>query len=187
MTISVDLEFKELKEKLKQFEGEMPKNIVKKMMAAVFSKMRIDARKAVPRKTGRLRDYINYWKFNDWAGGLTTWNKKKGEGVKKSGFYGSFHEYGAPDIHAKEDGTKTIRYIVKKTGTPVIYENKYLTFKINGVWKKVEATRGVPKKPFMQPSFDKYFAGNAELGIKIMNEKLQKEMDRIINKGDTKT
>ena len=185
MTISFDLEFKALKEKLEHFEQEMPKTIVKKMMTAAFSKMRQEARNIAPVKTGRLKSSINYWAFKDWSGSLTSWPKSK-KGGKNTGFHASFIEDGVQRNQAKADGTKDIRFINKK-GTPVIYENKYMTFKINGEWKKVSAVNSRPKRPFMRPTFDRYFGGNAELGIKLMDQKLQQEMNRILNDNGGKT
>jgi hypothetical protein len=163
MTFSVDLEFKEFKKQIEQFQYEMPK-IAKKMMTAVFSEMRKNARAAAPRDSGKLRRSINYFAFDDWEGRLTTWNKGKNGTAKNYGFYSSFQETGV-EIHAKKE--------------------EYLTFKINGEWKKVKSVR-IPAKPFMRPSFDKYFAGNAALGIRIMDMKLQQEMNRIIEKKEGK-
>jgi hypothetical protein len=177
MTISIALEFKELKKQLEEFEYELPKNIVKKMMTAVFTPMRRDARKIAPERSGRLKAGLKYWAFNDWAGALTTWGKKKG-GVKTSIFYASTVEHGAQVHHAK---SHLINYVNKKNRKHVLYQNKYLTFKINGEWKKVKSVN-IPAKPFMQPSFNKYFGGDATLGLQIMDRILQKEMAKILDK-----
>jgi hypothetical protein len=178
MTFSVDLEFKEFKERIEQFQHEMPR-IAKKMLTAVFSRMKKDAKENAPVRTGRLQNSVDFHSFNDWSGSLTTWKKNKKSGLKNLGFHASFYEDGVAGIRAKDNGTKTIRFINKR-GTPVMYENKYLTFKINGEWKKVSARGGTPKKPFMRPVFDTYFGGGAELGIKLMDKRLQKEMDKIL-------
>jgi hypothetical protein len=163
MTLSVDLEFKEFKKLIEQFKYEMPK-ISKKMMTAVFSEMRKDARALAPRNTGRLKRAINYYAFDDWSGRLTTWNKGKDGPAKNYGFYASFQEKGAEIFPRKK---------------------KYLTFKINNEWKKVPSVR-LSKRPFMEPAFDKYFGGGGGLGLKLMNKKLQEEMNRILEKNGGK-
>ncbi|MDR1956889.1 MAG: hypothetical protein LBQ30_08555 [Treponema sp.] len=178
MTISTDLEFEDFKQRIEQFEHEMPK-IAKKMMNAVFTPMRSVARRLarskLKRGRGRLFGSINYWAFDDWSGSITTRKNAR----KDSAFYASFDERGIPNIQAKNE--REITYTRKKTGTIVHAKVKYLTFKINGQWKRVSSV-SLPARPFMQPAFNTYFGGSGERAKKLMDARLQKEMNRILEK-----
>lgn len=111
------------------------------------------------KRTGRLQKSINYWAFDDWSGAITTKQKTK----RNSGWYASFLENGTM-IRAKED--------------------KYLTFKVNGEWKKVKSV-AVSPRPFMKPVFDSYFDGGGSKAKKLMDEKLQQEMEKLLTTGNS--
>jgi hypothetical protein len=154
---NIVLDTKELDKLIADIKGRIPK-IAKYMIAAAADKAKQDEKKITPVRTGKLKRSIDKYAFNDWGVQLTTRRKKEG----RSGWYGSFIEKGA---------TRTAR------------NAKYLTFKINGEWKKVASTTS-PPKPFLRPVFDDYFiANNGAKARKIMDEKLQKELDKL-NGGD---
>ncbi|MDR3170320.1 MAG: hypothetical protein LBU17_01690 [Treponema sp.] len=164
--MTIDLEFKEFKQRIEQFEYEMPK-IAKKMMTAALVRARSYAKKIAQNRfhkadytgrnkpPGQLLRAINYWAFDDWVGALTTRKSAKTNNC----FYASI----------LEDGTT----ILPKKG-------KYLFFRINGQLRKVPSVTIRPR-PFMRPAFDDFFVkSGGSKAMVIMDKRLQKEMDRIL-------
>jgi hypothetical protein len=140
------------------FGKRMPK-IIKRLMAGVFKELRKDtrrkARAAFTSRSGRLVRSIQYWAFNDWSGAITTRQNVK----SNSGWYSKMVEEG----HVSQ---------VKE-------EEKYLTFKINGEWKKVKSVNAAPR-PFMKPSFNDYWVKNDGAKAKgIINKILSQEIDKL--------
>ena len=157
----VKFDHKEFDKLVEKFEGKMPK-IIKRLMAAVFSNLRKDTRKrgrtAFTSRSGKLIRSINYWAFSDWSGAITT----KQKASSNSGWYSRMLEEG----HTSQ----------------VKDEEKYLTFKVNGEWKKVKSVRVSPR-PFMKPSFNEYWVVNGGAKAKaIINGLLQKELDKLDKK-----
>jgi HK97 gp10 family phage protein len=155
--MNIEFNTDDFDKKIKEVEKKIPK-IAKKMLSAALGKAKTDtkrkARSMFPGGTGRLNKSINTTVFDDWRGALTT--KKKSR--KDSGWYANFLEKGA---------TRTAK------------NGKYLTFKINGEWKKARSTT-VPPRPFLRPTFDSYFVNNGgEKARKIMDDKLQQEISKI--------
>jgi hypothetical protein len=160
--MNIEFDYKEFEKQVTSIRGKIPK-IAKKMMAAVFTPMRNEVRRKVSsmfkKRTGRLRRSINYWAFDDWSGAVTTKQKAKGN----SAWYASFLENGTT-INAKD--------------------GKYLTFKVNGEWKKVKSVTA-PSRPFMKPVFESYFGGSGEKAKKLMDKKLQSEIEKLLE-GESK-
>ncbi|MDR1301540.1 MAG: hypothetical protein LBK43_03605 [Treponema sp.] len=57
----------------------------------------------------------------------------------------------------------------------------YASFLEKGLAKK-----NIKARPFMKPSFDRYFGGDAKKGMALMDKRLQTEMERIIEKNQGK-
>jgi hypothetical protein len=132
-------------------------------MAGVFSNLRKDTRNkgraAFTSRSGRLIRSITYWAFSDWAGAITT-KQKLGT---NSGWYSRMVEEG----HTSQ----------------VKDNDKYLTFKINGEWKKVKSVRVAPR-PFMKPPFNEYWVKNdGAKATAIIKGLLQKELDKLESEG----
>jgi hypothetical protein len=78
--INISVDTKEFEVRIEMLKNELPKNIGKKLMRLVFSKMRNDIRKNIrsnfKRRKGWLRAGVNFWAFNDFAGSIFTKNSK---------------------------------------------------------------------------------------------------------------
>jgi hypothetical protein len=164
--MQIDFETKEFEQQINALQTNMPK-IAKKMMTAALVGARGYAKKIAKNRfhkadytsrnkpPGQLLRAINYWSFDDWSGALTTRKSAKTNNC----FYASI----------LEDG----KTIVPKKG-------KYLFFKINGQFRKVPSVT-IPPRPFMRPAFDSFFIkSGGSKARKIMDKRLQKEMDRIL-------
>jgi hypothetical protein len=156
--LTVKFDYKEFNKLMEKFKDKAPK-IIKRLMAGVFKLLRKDARKkaraSFTSRTGRLVRSIQYWAFNDWSGAITTKQNAK----TNSGWYSRMVEEG----HTSQ----------------VKDEEKYLTFKVNGEWKKVKRVSAAPR-PFMKPPFNEYWVKNDGSKAKaIINGLLQKELDKL--------
>ncbi|MDR0411248.1 MAG: hypothetical protein LBH75_04655 [Treponema sp.] len=149
---------------------ELPK-VGKKMMAAVFSRIRRDVRTNIranfKRDTGFLYKNINYYAFEDFGGMITTMDGKSEE-KRKITFYASFLEHGF-SVSPKGDGYLTIPH--KKGGV------------FAGFRKERSFT--VPPRPFFEPVVNDWFSGRGGKAERLMDEILQKEINKYVEKRGT--
>jgi hypothetical protein len=149
-----DLNTKNFESKLRLFSSSLG-NIFKELMATVGKEMveETKGRTTFADGTGRLFNSINFIPTD--TGGVLTTRKSLS---KPNVYYARFVE---------KD-----RYIKPKKG-------KYLTFKINGEWKRVESvhTRG---RPFMTPVFNEYWEGQNAKGYKALADSLHKKMNEYL-------
>jgi pullulanase/glycogen debranching enzyme len=150
MQSNSSLDSKEFESKLKVFSSGLG-NIARDILKKIGEQMSTEARAGVPRATGKLARAINFLIIDSSSAALTT-----RKNIKKSNvYYAKFVEHGA-DIKAKR--------------------KEYLTFKINGEWKKVKSVRLAPK-PFMRPVWDKYWDGLNSKGYELMAKELENKMN----------
>jgi hypothetical protein len=149
-----DLDSKRFEEQLKIFSSSLG-GIFKELMKSVGEEMVADtkARTLFTNRTGKLFNAINFIPTDN--GGVLTTRKNLN---KSNVYYARFVERGA-DIKAKK--------------------GKYLTFKINGEWKKVPSVRVRPR-PFMEPVFEEYFGSDSGKGYKALADALQKKMNEFL-------
>jgi hypothetical protein len=146
-----DLDTKKFENQLRIFSSSLG-GIFKELMATVGKEMVADtkANTTFTNRTGKLFNAINFIATDN--GGVLTTRKNLN---KSNVYYARFVEKGA-DIKAKK--------------------GKYLTFKINGEWKKVPSVRVRPR-PFMTPVFNEYWEGENAKGYRALQEALQKKME----------
>jgi hypothetical protein len=146
-----DLDTKKFENQLRIFSSSLG-GIFKELMATVGQEMVAEtkARASFTNRTGRLFNAINFIPTDN--GGVLTTRKTL---TKPNVYYARFVEGGA-NIKAKK--------------------GKYLTFKINGEWKKVESVRTRPR-PFMTPVFNEYWEGENTKGYRALQDALQKKME----------
>lgn len=151
-----DLKSKHLEGQLKLFSSSLG-NIFKELMVVVGKEMETDtkekARSAFNSRTGKLLNAIHFIP-TDTGGALTTKKNLNRANI----WYANIVENGA-DIKAKK--------------------GKYLTFKINGEWKKAPSVRVRPR-PFMKPVFEEYWEGTNSKGYKALADALQKKMEEFL-------
>jgi hypothetical protein len=154
MKFQSDLNSKNFENKLKIFASSLG-GIFKELMATVGKEMVAESksRATFTNRTGKLFNSINFIATND--GGILTTRKNN----KSNVYYARMIE---------KD-----RYIKPKKA-------KYLTFKINGQWKKVSSVR-VRGRPFMTPVFNEYWEGTNSKGYKALSEALQQKMESYLN------
>jgi hypothetical protein len=68
---------------------------------------------------------------------------------------------------------------VEKARTIKPKKGKYLTFKINGEWRKAESVQ-TRARPFMTPVFDEYWEGANSKGYKALADALKKKMEEYL-------
>jgi hypothetical protein len=149
-----DLETKNFESKLRLFSSSLG-NIFKELMAAVGKEMVDEAKSGASfnNRTGKLFKAINFIPADN--GGVFTTKKTLN---KTNVFYARMVE---------KD-----RFIKPKKG-------KYLTFKINGEWKKVESVY-VRGRPFMKPVFEEYWEEQNAKGYKILVDALRKKINEYL-------
>jgi hypothetical protein len=147
---SADFDSKNIENKLRIFSSSLG-GIFKELMKSVGQEMVADtkARASFTNRTGKLFNAITFIPTDN--GGVLTTRKNLN---KSNVYYARFVEGGA-DIKAKK--------------------GKYLTFKINGEWKKVPSVKVRPR-PFMNPVFDEYWESDNGKGYKALSDSLQKKM-----------
>jgi hypothetical protein len=147
---SADLDSKNFENKLRIFSSSLG-GIFKELMKSVGQEMVADtkARATFHNRTGKLFNAINFIPTDN--GGVLTTRKTL---AKPNVYYARFVEGGA-NIKAKK--------------------GKYLTFRINGEWKKVPSVNIRPR-PFMKPVFEEYFGSENGKGYKALADALQKKM-----------
>jgi hypothetical protein len=147
------LDSKHLENKLKIFSSGLG-NIFIKLLKPVGEAMAEEAKSGAPIRTGALRNAIKFIITEN--GGILTTRKS----LKKSNiWYSNIVENGA-NIKPKKA--------------------KYLTFKINGEWKKVSSVN-VRARPFMKPVIDEYFWNQSSKGYKRLTEELEKIVNEEIS------
>jgi hypothetical protein len=151
---SADLDSKNFENKLRIFSSSLG-GIFKELMKPVGQEMVADtkARATFTNRTGKLFNAINFIPTDN--GGVLTTRKTLG---KPNVYYARFVEGGA-DIKAKK--------------------GKYLTFKINGEWKKVPSVKIRPR-PFMKPVFESYWGGENAKGYKALQDALQQKINEFL-------
>jgi hypothetical protein len=149
-----DLDSKNFENKLRIFSSSLG-GIFKDLMKSVGQEMVADtkSRTTFNNRTGKLFNAINFIPTDN--GGVLTTRKNLN---KSNVHYARFVEKGA-DIKAKK--------------------GKYLTFKINGEWKKVPSVKVRPR-PFMTPVFEEYWEGENAKGYKALSNALQKKMNEFL-------
>jgi hypothetical protein len=151
---SADLDSKNFENKLRIFSSSLG-GIFKELMKSVGQEMVADtkSRAAFHNRTGKLFNAINFIATDN--GGILTTRKTLS---KPNVYYARFVEGGA-NIKAKK--------------------GKYLTFRINGEWKKVPSVNIRPR-PFMKPVFDEYWEGENAKCYKALSDALQKKMSEYL-------
>jgi hypothetical protein len=151
---SADLNSKQFENKLKLFSSSLG-GIFKELMTTVSQEMVAEtkSRTTFTNRTGKLFNSINFIPTEN--GGVLTTRKTLN---KSNVYYARFVE--------KE------RNIKPKKG-------KYLTFKINGEWKKVESVH-IRARPFMTPVFNEYWEGQNSKGYQALANALQKKMNEYL-------
>jgi hypothetical protein len=164
MRISITADTKEFEKKIASFKNDMPK-IAKKLMAYVFTKMRQDIRKGLKanfkRRKGWLLRSITYYAFNDFSGSIFSRNSKK-QPVK----YASVLENGA--IITPKKGKYLYIYGGKNDkGKTILYKKERVT---------------IPPRPVWGPVANDYWGGGGFKAARLMDEGLQKEINKHIEK-----
>jgi lysophospholipase L1-like esterase len=152
---SADLNTKSFENKLKIFSSSLG-GIFKELMETVGKEMveETKGRTTFANRTGKLFNAINFISTD--TGGILTTRKT----LNKSNVW-----------YAR---------MVEKDRNIKPKKAKYLTFKINGEWKKVSSIR-VRGRPFMTPVFDEYWEGPNAKGYKALADALQKKLEDVLN------
>jgi hypothetical protein len=152
--LEAKLDSKHFENQLKVFSSGLG-GIFKELLADVGKQMvdevKSNASSAFTSRTGKLAHAVNFISFDEKVGVLTTRKTLN----KANVYYARFVENGA-NIKAKK--------------------GKYLTFKVNGEWKKVESVRTRPR-PFMTPVFNDYFESEGGKGYKLLADALERKME----------
>jgi hypothetical protein len=145
---SGELDSRHFENKLRVFASGLG-NVFKELMSEVGKKMVAEAQTRAPNRTGRLARSINFIATEN--GGVFTTRKNLN---RSNVWYSNIVEHGT-NVRAKK--------------------KKYLVFKVNGEWKKVESV-GAKPRPFMKPVFDDYFGENGK-GYRLLAEALERKME----------
>jgi hypothetical protein len=146
---STDFDSRNFENKLKIFSSSLG-GIFKELMKSVGEKMVTEAKGLAPSRTGKLRNNINFLVNNDTEFIFTT-----RKSLKKSNVWYS--------------------RLVEKNRIIKPKKGKYLTFKINGEWKKVSSVN-VKGQPYMTPVYESYWEGNGK-GYQELANALKKKME----------
>lgn len=147
--ISASIETNNFEQKLRILSSGLG-NIFNDLLREVGNEMTADAKANAPVSSGNLRDNIRFI-IKDNTGALTTRKSLNRSNI----WYARMVE---------------AHRIIKPKG------DKYLTFKINGEWKKVKSVT-VPGKPFMTPVYDDYFGNENGKGFKKLQEALLRKIE----------
>jgi hypothetical protein len=163
INIKIDT-IKDFEKKIQKFRADIPK-IGKKIMVYLFQKMRNDIKKNIRadfrRHKGWLLKNLNYWAFDDLSGSIFTRNSKQ-----QGTHYASVLENGGT-IKPKNG-----KYLVFYRGKTA--EGKVALIKAESVT--------IPPQPFFGPVVNDYWGGGGFKAGKIMDEGLQKEINKYIEK-----
>jgi hypothetical protein len=162
--VNIKVDTGDFEKKIKYLEKDMPK-IAKKLMAYVFNKMRRDIRANIKsnfqRHKGWLLSGISYFAFNDFSGAIFSKNSKK-QGVQ----YASVLEDGA--VITPKNGKYLYFYKgVDDKGKKILIKTKSAT---------------ITPKPFFGPVVNDYWGNGGFKASSLMNEGLQKEINKYIEK-----
>jgi hypothetical protein len=151
---SADLNTKSFENKLKIFSSSLG-GIFKELMETVGKEMVAEtkSRTTFTNRTGKLFNAINFIPTD--TGGVLTTRKN----LNKSNVWYS--------------------RMVEKDRNIKPKKAKYLTFKINGEWKKVPSVH-VKGRPFMTPTFNDFWEGPNAKGYKALADALQKKMENYL-------
>jgi hypothetical protein len=191
-----------------KFREELP-NVGKKMMTAVFTRMRQEIRNNIranfKRDRGFLLNNLNYYAFKDFGGGFVSMHKKnrntKGGNMLGATFYASFLEHGVQvtaknkyvTVPVKDGGAapslgKKAAVPVKKGGAALSLGKKAPSLEkkvkkdYTGIsFRKVKSFL-IPPRPFFEPVINAWFGGKGTKAEKMMDEVLQKEINKYIEK-----
>jgi hypothetical protein len=146
-----ELDSKNFENKLRIFSSSLG-GIFKELMKTVGQEMVADTktRATFSNKTGKLFNSINFILTE--TGGVLTTRKT----LNKSNVW-----------YAR---------MVEKDRNIKPKKAKYLTFKINGEWKKVSSVH-IKGRPFMTPVYEDYFGSENGKGYKALAEALRKKME----------
>lgn len=151
INLDIEIDEKEFLKRLGDMDNKMPQ-IARKMMNRVNAKIKSDAKKEIKSRGWDTSSDESAYK------NLFSKSSKKFTaivGMKKAAYKSSWNEHGA---------------------NPTAKNGQYLTFQINGEWKKVEAVT-IPARPFLAPQVEKYWGtGKAK---EIMETVFQKELDKL--------
>jgi len=152
--LSCKLDSKSFENKLKIFSSGLG-NIFLELLNKVGQQMTSEAKANAPRRTGRLANAINFIFFDENRAALTTRRK-----INKSNvWYSNIREHGANIQIRKAD---------------------WLTFKVNGEWKKVKSVK-TPAQPFAKPVFDNYFGSETDKGYRELANALIQKINEELN------
>jgi hypothetical protein len=142
---------KNFENKLRIFSSSLG-GILKELMQSVGKEMIAESksRAAFTNRTGKLFNAISFIATDD--GGILTTRKS----LNKSNVY-----------YAR---------MVEKDRTIKPKKGKYLTFKIDGEWKKVSSVH-VRGRPFMTPVYEDYFGGENSKGYRALADALQRKIE----------
>jgi hypothetical protein len=151
MEINADINSKQFEDKIRVFSSGLG-DIFNELFKTVGKEMSDEAKAKAPVNSGRLKRGINFIldKKNN-LGALTT-----RKNLNKSNVW-----------YAR---------MVEKNRTINPKNKEYLTFKINGEWKKVKSVN-VKGQPFMTPVFDDYWDGNGSKGYMALSNALMKKIN----------
>jgi hypothetical protein len=152
---SADINSKQFESKLKIFSSSLG-GIFKELMKEVGQKMVTEtkSRTTFTNRTGKLFNAINFIPTD--TGGVLTTRKT----LNKSNVW-----------YAR---------MVEKDRNIKPKKGKYLTFKINGEWKKVPSVH-VRGRPFMTPVFEDYWEGTNSKGYQALASALHKKMENYLS------
>jgi hypothetical protein len=152
---SADINSKAFESKLRIFSSGLG-NIFKELMETVGKEMVAEtkSRTTFTNRTGKLFNSINF--IPTTTGGVLTTRKT----LNKSNVW-----------YAR---------MVEKDRNIKPKKAKYLTFKINGEWKKVPSVH-VKGRPFMTPTFNDFWEGSNAKGYKALADALQKKLESYLS------
>jgi len=152
--LNTDFNDNGLSEKLKILTSGLG-NIFNELLKEVGQQITEESKQSAPVKTGKLKKSINFILFDKTQAALTTKKSLK----KRNVWYSNIREHGA-FIQAKN--------------------KEYLTFKINGEWKKVKSVR-TPAQPYAKPVWEEYFGSENSKGYSMLAQALLRKVEEGIN------
>lgn len=151
INVPITIDKKDFEKKLGEFSYKMP-SIARTLMNRVNTQIKKDVRKELKTRKYNTKSEKSIYK--------NIYSKSKKDftayiGVKNEAYHSRFIEHGA--------------FIKSKDGS-------FLTFQINGEWKKVKSVTLEPK-PFLEPVIKNYW--DTEKANKIMEEAFDKIVDKL--------